>query len=439
MNPKDGKKKPNEVKLIAHYLPQFHPFEENDKWWGKGFTEWRNVSKAKPHFKGHHQPHLPADLGYYDLRIPEVREAQAEMAKAYGIYGFCYYHYWFGGKKLMSLPFEQMLKSKKPDFPFCVCWANENWTKRWDGREEDVLIAQNHSDEDDRAFIKDLIPAFRDNRYIRVKDKPMLLLWRPKLLPDMKRTASIWREEAKKHGIDDLYLVAVESWHADVPPSEFGLDASTQFAPQTVFHYKHQIEMFNYQDVTMVNYMQTMEHLVNLPNPNYPYFRSAFPAWDNTPRREKGGFIFHGSSPLLYAYYLHKQIELTKKHNAPEEQYVFINAWNEWAEGAHLEPDMKHTYAYLQATLDALTGDVVSEIKKKSFSVTDFEPLFLIPEEAKREAAKLIELNLDLQRKNAELLDKLEDLYSARSWKMAQGIHKFAETYKIKQILKKFK
>ena len=414
----------SEIKPIAFYLPQFHPFPENDKWWGKGFTEWRNVAKAQPRFKGHYQPHAPGDLGFYDLRVPETREAQADLAKQYGIYGFCYYHYWFGGKKLMERPINEVLKSKKPDFPFCVCWANENWTRRWDGREEDVLIGQNHSDEDDIAFIKDLIPAFKDDRYIRVKNKPMLLIWRPLLLPDAKRTSEIWRQEVRKHGIDDLYIVAVESWHANINPEKFGYDACTQFAPQTIFHYDNNIDVFGVHDVIIANYAQTMDFLVNLKQPDYTYFRGVFNSWDNTARREKDGFVFYGSSPIQYAYFLNKQIKLTQKYNKPEEQFIFINAWNEWAEGAHLEPDLKYGHTYLQATYDALNDDVVSEIEIQKYHAGDFEPLFTDSQASLEEIKKLNEVN-------EKLNYELKHIYSARSWKIAQQIHKLAKKYNI--------
>ena len=218
------------LRLIAMYLPQYHPIPENDEWWGKGFTEWRNVSKAKPQFKGHYQPHLPADLGFYDLRVEESRIAQAELAKQYGIHGFCYYHYWFNGRRLLERPLEEVLKSGKPDFPFCICWANENWTRRWDGEEQNVLMKQVYSEEDDRNHIRDLFRIFKDRRYIRVNGKPVFLVYRTENIPDPKRTAEIWREEARRAGVGELYLVRVESI-GGCDPVSIGFDAALEFAP----------------------------------------------------------------------------------------------------------------------------------------------------------------------------------------------------------------
>ena len=187
-----------DIRPIAFYLPQFHPTPENDEWWGKGFTEWTNVTKARPLFPGHYQPQLPADMGFYDLRLPEAREAQAALAREYGIHGFCYYHYWFNGRRILERPFNEVLASGKPDFPFCLCWANENWTRVWDGGEKNVLLEQKYSHEDDLAHIESLIPAFRDERYIRIDGKPLFLVYRTGLLPNPARTAEIWREAAKR-------------------------------------------------------------------------------------------------------------------------------------------------------------------------------------------------------------------------------------------------
>jgi len=220
------------ARLIAFYLPQYHPTPENDQWWGKGFTEWRNVTKARPRFANHYQPHLPADLGFYDLRVPQVREQQTELAKAYGIYGFCYYHYWFNGRRLLELPFNEVLGSGKPDFPFCLCWANENWTRRWDGAEKEMLLAQNYSEADDLAHIRSLALALKDPRYIRIDGKAILLVYRTADLPDPSRTAAIWRQEARRLGVGELMLCQIERYETPrADPQAIGFDAGVEFQP----------------------------------------------------------------------------------------------------------------------------------------------------------------------------------------------------------------
>ena len=223
------------IRSIAFYLPQFHPFAENDRWWGKGFTEWSNVTRAQPNFAGHYQPHLPADLGFYDLRIAQVMEEQANLARRYGLGGFCFYYYWFAGKRLLELPIERMLDSGKPDFPFCLCWANENWTRRWDGQNDQVLMAQSHSEQDDEAVILDLIRFFRSPNYIRIDGRPLLVVYRVTLFPDFARTAALWREVCRREGIGEIYLSMVESFeliHDNFHPSKYGCDASVEFPPQ---------------------------------------------------------------------------------------------------------------------------------------------------------------------------------------------------------------
>ncbi len=200
----------NAAKLIAFHLPQFYPTPYNDEWWGKGFTEWTNVTKARPLFEGHYQPHLPADLGFYDLRLCESRDAQAELASEYGIYGFCYYHYWFNGKQVLERPVDEILKLGTPDFPFCLCWANENWTARWDGGNKKILLEQVYTVEDDLDHIRWLCGAFSDPRYIRVEGKPLFLVYRSEVLPDAQATTQRWREEAMRLGVGELYLCLVE-------------------------------------------------------------------------------------------------------------------------------------------------------------------------------------------------------------------------------------
>ena len=219
------------VRAIAFYLPQYHPIPENDRWWGKGFTEWTNVVKARPLFRGHYQPHLPADLGFYDLRLPEVRQAQVDLAREYGLSGFCYYHYWFNGKRLLHWPFDEVLASAEPDFPFCLCWANENWTRIWDGGDSEVLMKQTYSDKDDLAHIRWLARAFADPRYIRVENKPLFIIYRAHKLPDIRKTTAVWREECRRRGIGEIFLCRIDTASDTLRPSELGLDAAVEFQP----------------------------------------------------------------------------------------------------------------------------------------------------------------------------------------------------------------
>ena len=357
----------NNLRAIAFYLPQFHPVPENDEWWGRGFTEWRNVAKAKPLFPGHHQPHLPADLGFYDLRLPEVREAQAELARQHGIHGFCYYHYWFNGRRILERPFNEVLASGKPDLPFCLCWANENWTRIWDGSERNVLLEQHYSDEDHLAHIRSLIPAFRDPRYIRIEGKPLFLVYRTELLPDPAKAAALWQAEAKQAGLPGLYLARVENFVSDVDPDSIGFDAAVEFAPDSS---KAGTALFRgrvtrvlgklgllpsvFRDSWAYSYPSTVRGMLSKPEPRYRWFRCVSPMWDNSARRSNNANIFIGATPTIYKHWLRKTIELTQRRYTGDEQIVFINAWNEWAEGCNLEPDQKWGRAYLEATRDAL-------------------------------------------------------------------------------------
>jgi GT2 family glycosyltransferase len=343
------------VRAIAFYLPQFHPIPENDAWWGEGFTEWTNVTRAKPLFAGHAQPRVPADLGYYDLRLPEVRETQATLAARHGLAGFCYYYYWFNGKRLLERPLLDMVEQKRPDFPFCVCWANENWTRRWDGRADQVLIGQKHSPEDDRLFLESLLPCFADRRYIRVNGRPLLLLYRPHLLPDIARTTAFWRSAAREAGFGDLYLAAVESfgaaWNAD--PRPWGFDAAVEFPP-------HGLAMRmarpsgSPRASHFFDYARSAEMFMARRLPAYPLLRTVMPSWDNSPRSRERAHVFLNGSPEVYGRWLQTMVRQTRELRFGEERLVFINAWNEWAEGNYLEPDQVHGHAYLEATARAL-------------------------------------------------------------------------------------
>jgi glycosyltransferase involved in cell wall biosynthesis len=341
------------VRVLAFYLPQFHPIPENDAWWGKGFTEWTNVTRALPQFEGHAQPLLPGELGFYDLRLPDVREAQARLAREHGIDGFCYYYYWFGGKKLLERPLEEMLASGKPDFPFCICWANENWTRRWDGQDDEILIAQQHSPEHDAQFIEDVLPALCDPRYIRVDGKPMLLVYRADLLVDPLRTTSIWREAARRAGLPGLHLCAV--WKSD-DPHAIGFDALVEFPPH---HFLHKSLTEEYRRANpgfhgeVYDYAAGVEAIRPLAEREFPVYRGVMPAWDNTARRGAGAHLFVNGTPELYRHWLERVVSESATRTRGE-QFVFINAWNEWAEGAVLEPSQRHGRTWLETTREAI-------------------------------------------------------------------------------------
>ena len=359
------------ARAIAFYLPQYHPIPENDEWWGKGFTEWRNVTKAQPLFSGHYQPHLPADLGFYDLRLPEARQAQVDLAKAYGIHGFCYYHYWFNGKRLLERPFNDVLASGEPDFPFCLCWANENWTRRWDGLEDEVLIGQVYQEDDDRRHMQSLVNAFRDPRYIRIDNKPLFLVYRAAKLPDPLKTAETWRQEAHKLGIGDIFLCMVESFvneHND--PKSVGFDATIEFQPDWTqlgvplqrgrrwnWARKLKVAEKGYIENSAYEYSVIVERMLAKPSVDYKRFPCVTPSWDNTSRRKNGNAtVFQNATPDLYERWLSEVVK-RELSNPSSDRIVFINAWNEWAEGNHLEPCQKWGHAYLEATYRALYAD----------------------------------------------------------------------------------
>lgn len=343
------------VRLIAFYLPQYHPIPENDAWWGKGFTEWSNVARARPLFPSHYQPHIPADLGFYDLRLPEAREAQAGLAREHGIYGFCYHHYWFSGKRLLEYPFDQVLASGKPDFPFCLCWANEPWARTWDGRDGDTLMGQTYSEDDDLRHIRWLANALRDPRYIRVGDKPLLLIYRANRLPEPKRTSTVWREEARQLGLGELFLGRVESFPDERgDPRAIGFDAAIEFQPDGA-NLGPRLADPVYRDHEVYDYGSFMERQLHKPDPPYTRFPCVMPGWDNSPRRPGFARIFDRSTPAAYEKWLCGAIRKAERL-APSEKIVFVNAWNEWGEGDHLEPDLVYGRKYLEATRRAVSA-----------------------------------------------------------------------------------
>ncbi len=336
------------IRAIAFYLPQFHPVPENDAWWGKGFTEWANVIKARPFFKGHYQPQLPSDLGFYDLRLPEVRQAQADLAREYGIHGFCYYHYWFNGRRVLERPVNDILTSGQPDFPFCLCWANESWTRRWDGQEQEILLKQNYGEEDDLNHIRWLAGVFRDPRYIRVQGRPLFMVYRLFRLPNPARTVELWRNESRRLGVGEIFICNVESFAEDVGLApRCNLDAAVEFAPdhksiparQEANWLTHKLSRFpriqklaSQLELTqpwlvrhgVFSYAELMNNMLAKPNPPYLRFPCVMPAWDNTARRESGATMFHGSTPERYQQWLTEIVQKAKTIQA-DDPIVFIN------------------------------------------------------------------------------------------------------------------
>lgn len=360
----------DDVQVIAINLPQFHPIPENDEWWGKGFTEWTNVTKAVPLFPGHYQPHLPADLGFYDLRLREARAAQAALARDYGIAAFCYYHYWFNGKRILERPVNDIVASGEPDFPFCLCWANENWTRTWDGKDREVLLEQTYSDEDDREHIRSLIPILSDPRYLRMDGKVALFIYRADLLPNAASTAKIWREEVRNAGLGELFLGAFVTKMVDL--DRWGFDVAVEFVPYSFAPSRKRrlkralltglakiIARANGATQPAIHLYDDLKdsRIESAPPPGADsarWLRCVTPAWDNSARKLNRPIIFLGSTPGKYGRWLKAMIRWTADNTPRGRRFVFINAWNEWAEGNHLEPDRKYGRAYLEETLAAL-------------------------------------------------------------------------------------
>ena len=366
------------ARLIAFYLPQFHPIPENDEWWGRGFTEWTNTVKAKPMFRGHYQPHIPADLGFYDLRVPETRQAQADLARAYGIEAFCYYHYWFAGRRVLERPFNEVLASGQPDFPFCLCWANHTWSGVWVGAPGRVLIEQTYPGEDDhRRHFETLLPAFRDRRYVRVDGKPVFVIYRPGDVPDAVATMGLWRTMAERAGLPGLYLigsdVVIGEPLVDGPAEKFGLDGWTtarmpplrrwQLSRRKPIKWLRAMYQERAGHPTIYSYERIVLDLLGPERPGASNIPCLIPNWDNTPRSGRDGLVFHGATPELFRRQAEEALRRIRAATGDraDQSLVFIKSWNEWAEGNHLEPDLRFGLRFLEALRDVFGGAPADE------------------------------------------------------------------------------
>jgi len=371
------------VRAICFYLPQFHPTPENDLWWGEGFTEWTNVASATPRFKGHYQPHLPGALGFYDLRLEEARIAQAALAERFNIHGFCYYHYWFSGRRLLGRPLDEMLASDKPDFPFCLCWANETWSRTWSGREHDVLIRQEYSKEDHNRHIAWLAKVFDDRRYIRINGRPLFLIYRPESIPDLARVLDEWKSYCTGNISVEPFFCAVSTGFSTLDDEALvarGFDAIVNFEPNRrhfpaarnatghAVSFARRVLPLRWYDAlrnskwltqgllnTVVDYAAYVDASIERQySGKYMIFPSVFPSWDNSARKV-AATIIQNESPTEYARWLDSAISRVSGY-PDDSRIIFINAWNEWGEGCHLEPDSKHGVVFLDATKKCLSN-----------------------------------------------------------------------------------
>ena len=352
------------ARVIAYYLPQFHPIPENDDWWGKGFTEWTNVGKAQQLFSGHYQPRVPADLGYYDLRVPEVREAQAELAKNAGVEGFAYWHYWWAGKRLIERPFNEVLQSKKPDFPFCLAWANETWSGIWLGNPGKILMEQTYPGKEDyEKHFYAILEAFHDPRYIKVDGKPLFVVYRPLNIPDVSAYFDLWNNLAVKNGLKGIYFVGVGGPYQAKKILDLGFDGvntTGTYDAKTKIEgrIKHILRMkiaekvggvmlnkYNYEDI--INNLYTEHEKIETVYP------SILPQWDNSPRSGRRSVIYTGSTPELFKKNIQTALDLIN-HKKDEHKILFLKSWNEWAEGNYVEPDLKYGHGYLDALKETI-------------------------------------------------------------------------------------
>lgn len=341
------------VRLIASYLPQFYPTEENNLWWGPGFTEWTNVGKAKALFSGHYQPRIPADLGYYDLRLPEVRQQQADMATAAGIEGFCYWHYWFGnGRRVLDRVFKEIVENNRPDFPFCLAWANETWSGVWHGAKNRILMEQLYPGRGDyERHFYEMLPALLDKRYIKVDGKPLFTVYKPEQIPDSHEFIDTWQNLAIKNGLPGIYFVGQTIYAADINRVlEQGFDACNIVR---LYDYERAVKNKFQRGMTLLlnnmrvyNYKDAYPYLVGKEEITENCIPTIVPNWDHSPRSGTKAYILHESTPELFREHV-KQVFEVIKNKSGNHKIAFIKSWNEWGEGNYLEPDLVHGKKYL--------------------------------------------------------------------------------------------
>jgi len=358
------------MKTIAFYLPQYHPIPENNRWWGDGFTEWHNVSRAKPLFKGHRQPQVPAELGFYDLRCDETRHEQAALAKQFGIDAFCYYHYWFNGKQLLETPLKKLLADKACDMPFCLCWANETWSRAWDGKDREILMEQVYSDEDSKRHADYLCEIFKDSRYLKSQGKPIFIIYRVGKMDTPAKFVQVLNESAQKAGFEGVRVFAVRNFACDVPDDKlasYGINDivdfqpnNTEYPPRSAFgkgirlmqrqwnSLAKKIGLPEVYSVLRLRYTDVAKNVLKLYETfSEHHYPTVFPNWDNSPRR-KAATIIQNDNPADFANWVRDAANIVRKRSE-DNQFLFVNAWNEWAESAHLEPEQKMGRAFLEA------------------------------------------------------------------------------------------
>lgn len=433
---------PPKAKALAYYLPQFHSIEENDRWWGEGFTEWRNVGRGLPRFSGHFQPRIPRDLGFYDLSDVEVMRRQADLARASGIFGFSFYYYNFNGQRLLEKPTEQFLAEPSIDFPFCITWANENWTRTWDGFDRDVLMAQDYRPEDDQAFLADIARHFADPRYIRLNGRPLFIIYRPGIIPDPEETIARWRKQLNEAHNEDPFILMVQGF-GDEDPRVFGLDGAIEFPPHKVAADLPPLNSSLYLHDTsfeghVVDYKDVVEKSRDESTSEFPLIKGVTQSWDNEARRPGRGMVLHGGTPAAYEEWLRDAVDYSLSNPIENENFVVVNAWNEWAEGAYLEPDVHFGSAYLNATARA-----ISQAPRKRD--TTKQNIIVVSHDAYKHGAQILALNIGRTLKqrfgcNVEFVvlgdgPMLSDYADVASCHKVDG----NDTYQVDQLLTKLK